>query len=474
MRFSFNWLKRHLSTDLSIQEIADKLTSIGLEVENIEDPTEIFENFKLVQIESSEKHPNADNLHVCVVKDSDGNKMRIVCGAQNARTGLKTVLALPGAKIPYSGEVLKKSKIRGVESEGMMCSYRELSVQSKDDKIIEIDDKVDLKTPVGEALDYGNGIIDASITPNRGDCFSIMGIARDLAAAGAGNFMAAEKVVCKSSFKFPLRINYDTSAACSQYAPMLAFRVIRGIKNGDSPQWLKSLLKAAEMNSVSAVVDMANWLMKDIGRPLHIYDLNKIKGSLSIRFTRNKESFIDLKENSHVLLQDTLIAADEESPLCLLGIIGSTKAACDEHTTDILIESALFDPIFIARTGMFLNITTDSRAIFERGIDKASCVPGIEAISKLILDNCGGEASEIYVIGKQPSFEQRISLKKEKLHSISGYEVDWNVAKIFLKRLGLQEISSDSENVTFQIPSWRSDLNIEEDLVEEVIRMVGY
>ncbi|MDR2780874.1 MAG: phenylalanine--tRNA ligase subunit beta [Holosporaceae bacterium] len=474
MRFSFDWLRRHLHTELDIQQIADKLTSIGLEVESVNDPALIFKNFKLVQIKDATKHPDADNLKMCVVVDAAGNEFNIVCGAKNARAGLKTVLALPGAVIPSSGEVLKKSKIRGIVSEGMMCSPSELALPSKEDGIIEIDQGVDLSMFVGDALGCSGGGLDVSVTPNRGDCFSVLGIARDLAAAGAGKFIDSDQMVCVASFEFPLKISCDNSDFCCQYAPIIAFRVIRGVKNGKSPQWLKMALQSTGLNSISTLVDLSNIWMMDTGRPTHIYDLKKVKGNLEIRFAKTRESFEDIKGNQHKLLSDMLVVADEESPLCLLGVMGGKKTACDEDTTDILIESGLFDSIFVSKTGALLNITSDSRTRFERGVDKSACISGLDGITKLILDNCGGEASEVFVVGEQPKNNTVISLRKSKLRSVSGGDIDWNEAKLVLKKLGLKEIESKESESSFLVPSWRSDLSIEEDLVEEILRIVGY
>jgi phenylalanyl-tRNA synthetase beta chain len=474
MRFSFNWLKRYLSTNLSVENIADKLTAIGLEVDSVENPAAIFKNFKLAQIKNAEKHPGADNLKICVVEDFAGTVHNIVCGAKNARVGLKTILATPGAIIPSSGETLKKSKIRGIVSEGMMCSAEELAIPSKEDGIVEIDPNTDLSTPVEEVLDYDGGILDVSITPNRGDCLSVRGIARDLAAAGAGEFLARDEAICESSFKFPINIDYENSELCRRYVATIAFRVIRGVKNEDSPKWLKSALESAGLNSISMLVDLANWLMVDSGRPLHLYDLNKIKGDVRVRFAQSGEVFEDIKGDEHKLFSDMLVAADDESPLCLLGIMGGKKTACDENTTDILIESGLFNRICISKTGTLLNIASDSRARFERGIDKDSCVSGLEDITKLILENCGGEASDILIVGELPSDNREITLRKSKLDGISGSDIDWNAAKPILKKLGLKEIKSDESEAVFLPPSWRHDLNIEEDLIEEILRIIGY
>ncbi|GHT90747.1 phenylalanine--tRNA ligase beta subunit [Alphaproteobacteria bacterium] len=476
MRFTLNWLKRHLETDLDLYQIAKKLTTIGLEVESCCDPRQMFKNFKLARIERVERHPNADRLNVCIVSDAHGIKHRIVCGASNVHEGLTAVLAQPGALIPCSNEVLSKSKIRGIESEGMMCSYDELSLQSGNEShgIIDLGSDIDLSTPVGEALGFDGGILDISITPNRGDCFSIRGIARDLAAAGAGKFIVGEEISCQSSFEFPMHINYENNDACSRYAPVIAFRVIRGIKNGKSPEWLQSLFRTVGMNSISSVVDLSNLWLMDSGRPLHIYDLNKISGELSIRFAKNKERFLDLKGNRHILHQDMLVAADEKDIVCLLGVMGGIKTACDENTTDILVESGLFDPIFISRTGTFLDITSDSRTRNERGIDRDSCVPGLEAVTRAIIDVCGGTASNICVVGTHPHIDRSIRLTKKKLDLIAGYEMDWGNAKKILLKLGLKEVSSSGESSSFLVPSWRSDLSIEEDLIEEVFRIVGF
>ena len=474
MRFTFNWLKRYLSTDLDIQQISQKLTAIGLEVDKLEDPESIFKNFKLVQIECVEPHPNADRLKICVVKDASENRLNIVCGAKNVYVGLKAVLATTDAVIPSTNTVLKKNKIRGVESEGMMCSYEELGIQSDNDGIIDLGSDVDLSVSVGDVVGYDGGIFDVAITPDRGDCFSVKGIARDLAAAGAGAFINHPESACKSSFDFPIKIEYEKGDALCKYAPMMAFRVIRGIKNAESPDWLKERLKSVGINSFSAAVDLSNLCLVDSGRPIHIYDLNKIEGDLRIRFAGSKEKFVDLKGNEHLLHKDMLVSSDRNDILCLLGIMGGEKAACDLNTTDILIESALFDPIFISRTGAFLNITSDSRTRFERGIDRDSCVSGLEEISKAIVDICGGTASNIHIVGTQPNTQHNVTIRKNKLDSISGCDINWEKSKQILKRLGLKEINSQEEQSTFLIPSWRSDLNIEEDLVEEILRIVGY
>ena len=481
MRFSFNWLKKHLNTNLNLEEIANKLTSIGLEVESVINPEKIFKNFKLVQIINTEKHPDSDHLKLCMVSDAEGNQARIVCGAKNARTDLKTVLAMQGAIIPATNAVLKKSKIRGIESEGMMCSAEELAIADKDsvDGIIELPEDIDLATSVGDALGFDGGIIDVSITPNRGDCFSVRGIARDLAAAGAGNLITPEWLIEKkeeadSKFLFPIDIDYEKNEVSRQYAPMIAFQVVRGLKNGHNSAKIKMLLKCAGLNSISAIVDLANLWMIDNGRPLHIYDLKKIEGNLRIRFAHSGEKFTDLNGIEHDLKHDMLISADDGGPVCLLGVMGGAKVACDENTTDVLIESAFFDPVFISRAGTFLNLTSDSRTRFERGIDPESCVRGLTTFGETLIKNCGGTKSELFIVGEQPKNLYEVCLKKSKLWSICGFEVDWEKAKNILKKLGLVELFSSEDEITFRVPSWRSDIRIEEDLIEEVLRIIGY
>ena len=476
MRFSFNWLKKHLETKLSISQVAEKLTAIGLEVDDILDPEVAFENFKLVKVENAEKHPNADKLKLCTVIDGDGKQYQIVCGAPNARTGLTAILALPGALIPASNEVLKKSKIRGIESQGMMCSFDELAIETDEecDGIIEVPEGTDLKTSVADVLGLDGGILDVSITPNRGDCFSLKGIARDLAAAGAGKFINDEANLCKVNSGTSTEVSYEDQVIFD-YAPQMSFRAIRGLKNGESPKWLKDALRNAGINSISSVVDIANYCMVDCGTPFQIYDLDKINGNLNIRFANRGEKFTDFKGDQYVLNSNILVSEDNDhKPLCLLGIKSGNKIACDEKTTNILIESAYFDPDCIARTGIYLDAISDSRTRFERGIDREGCINSLEQVSRMILEICGGSAEKIFTIGRTTHQNKSVKLSKQKLKSVSGCDIDWNRVKSILTNLGLTMTQEDNSSATFVIPSWRHDLSIEEDLVEEVLRINGY
>ncbi|MBE6446910.1 MAG: phenylalanine--tRNA ligase subunit beta [Alphaproteobacteria bacterium] len=478
MRFSFNWLKKYLATSLSLEQITDKLTSVGLEVEEVLDPAVIFKNFKLVRIQKTEKHPNADKLQICSVIDAEGSELQIVCGAPNAREGLIAVLALPGALIPGSNEILKKSKIRGVESQGMMCSFDELGIKSDEQNhgIIEVPEGTLLTANIGDVLDFDGGIIDVSITPNRGDCFSVKGIARDLAAAGAGRFIdEVEDIRVTSDFPFPLRISVANDSSISEYAPMMSFRVIKGIKNAESPLWLKSMLNAAGLNSISAVVDLSNFCMFDIGTPFQIYDLDKIQGEMKVRFAERNEHFVDFNDKEYRLQPEMLISEDERhEPLCLLGIKSGNKITCDENTKNILIESAVFDPAAISRSGIALDVTSDSRTRFERGVDRCNRVNSLEKISKLIVDVCGGQCSEIFTLNNHRFKSPIVKLTQKKLRSVSGVDVSWDRAIDILVKLGLRLVLESIDTAEFVIPSWRYDLNIEEDLIEEVLRIDGY
>ncbi len=476
MKFSFNWLKKYLETDQSIAQVAGSLTSIGLEVDDLLDPEVAFKNFKLVKIQNADKHPNADKLKVCSVVDGDGNQHQIVCGAPNARTGLTAILALPGALIPASNEILKKSKIRGIESQGMMCSFDELAVETddKNDGIIEVPDGTDLKTSVADVLGLDGGIFDVAITPNRGDCFSVKGIARDLAAAGVGKFIDQKIDLCKVDSAIPTEVSYENRGIFS-YAPQMSFRVIQGLKNRESPKWLKDALKNAGMNSISAVVDIANYCMVDCGGPFQIYDLDKINGNLNIRFANRGEKFTDFKGDQYVLNSNILVSEDDDrKPLCLLGIKSGSKIACSEDTTNILIESAYFDPDCIARTGIYLDAISDSRTRFERGIDREGCLNSLEQVSKMILEICGGSAGEIFTINEEAPISKSRKLTQQKLKNISGCDIDWNRVKEILSTLGLTMISEDNSSAIFTVPSWRHDLSIEEDLIEEVLRINSY
>lgn len=477
MKFSINWLKRHLDTNKSISEIATVLTSIGIEVESVVDCDKIFQNFTIAKATNVQRHPNADRLRIFDALLKNGEIKHVVCGASNLREGLNVVLALPGAIIPSSGEKLKLSKIRGVQSEGMCCSFEELSLESSSDGIIELPDTIPTDAKIGDLLGLGDGIIDVSITPNRGDCFSIEGIARDLAAAGTGTLIEEETQRIKEEFDCDMNISSDEiirDEFISDNMPYCAFRAIRGLNNKNGIEEINSLLKSAGINSNSAIVDIANFLTYDKCRPFHIYDLDKINGKIELRRANHEEKFVDLKGVEHSLNSDILVASDEKEILCVLGIIGGQSCACDENTTNILIESAIFDPVYISNIGNKMNISSDSRTRFERGINNEYALDGLNLITSMIQKYCGGKASKAHIIENKKFIRKRIEFTSSKLDKLTGIKIPFNIALEILEKLEIKVIEKTAETAICEIPPFRADLNIEEDLIEEVIRIFGY
>lgn len=470
MRFSFDWLKRHLKTDKSISEIAAALTRLGLEVDSIVDANDVLRGFVLARVDNVQKHPNADKLRTCTATLADGSKRHIVCGAQNLKNGLTVVLALPGAVIPSSGDVLKCNKIRGITSEGMICSLEELGMAKCSDGILELPGDTDISSSVAEVIGYSS-ILDISITPNRGDCFCVRGVARDLAAAGCGELIALQQHAIEHLEQFKAKISVGNVFGDMPYA---VYRTITGVKNQKSPDWLRPLLQSANIRSVSAVVDFANFLMLDIGCPFHIYDLGKIKGEMQIQHAGSGREFSDLQSNSYELSSDTLIASCGTDVLCVLGIIGSNTCACDENTTDILIECAMFSQPYIFGVGTKYNVQSEARVRFERGIDSEIGSVALDKLTGYILKYCGGCASEVQTFGEKKSNIFEIELRSNKLNSIAGYDIPFETAVRILENLGLQLINKTNDSATFKTPSHRYDLKIEEDLIEEVLRIFSY
>jgi phenylalanyl-tRNA synthetase beta chain len=399
MKFTLSWLKAPLDTDADIDTISQKLTSIGLEVESVEDAGARLKDFTVAEIVSADKHPNADKLRLCMVNAGDGSApLQIVCGAPNARAGIKVVLAKPGTVIPVTGEALKIGTIRGVESRGMMCSARELLLGEDHDGIIELpaDAKVGDKAAV--ALGLTDPVIDISLTPNRGDCTAVYGIARDLAASGLGRLREGNLSPVPGSFASPIKTHVET-----EHAPMFAGRLIRGVKNGPSPQWMQDWLKAVGLRPISALVDVTNFISLDRGRPLHVYDAAKLKGDLRARLAKDGETVLALDGKTYTLDPTMVVIADDTGPQGIGGIMGGELSSCTDATTDVFVEAALFDPISIARTGRKLGIISDARYRFERGVDPEFVLPGIELATRMIQLLCGGEPSQVVVAGAPPA-----------------------------------------------------------------------
>ncbi|HEY0105315.1 MAG TPA: phenylalanine--tRNA ligase subunit beta [Rhizomicrobium sp.] len=466
MKFTLSWLKAHLDTGADVATIADKLTSIGLEVESIEDAGARLKDFVVAQVVSAEKHPNADKLKLCMVDDGSGAPVQVVCGAPNAHAGMKAVFARPGTVIPVSGEALKVGTIRGVESRGMLCSARELLLGEDHDGIIELAADATIGDNAARALGLNDPVIEINLTPNRGDCAAVHGVARDLAAAGIGRLREGDPAPVPGMFASPIQTHVETADA-----PMFAGRLIRGVRNGPSPKWLQDWLKAVGQTPRSALVDVTNFLSLDRGRPLHVFDAAKIKGDLRARLAIQGEQLLALDHKTYTLDPQMVVIADDEGAQGIGGIMGGEASSCTDATTDVFVESALFDPIAIARTGRRLGITSDARYRFERGVDPQFVVPGLELATKLILEFCGGEPSQIVVAGAAPQWRRWIEFDPDYVARLGGLHVAKSESVAILRRLGFQ--IEDGDVLKVQPPSWRPDIDGKADLVEEVVRLHG-
>ena len=474
MKLTFSWLKQYLRSDATLEQVCSVLTNIGLEVESCEDQAKSLAPFLVAKIIEAQKHESSDKLKICQVEvavDGKSNQiLQIICGAANARSGLKVAYAPIGAVIPANGMVIKKAKIAGVESNGMLCSARELGLGDADEGIIEIDEKFAIGTKITEIFNKNDAVIEINVTPNRGDCLGVYGIARDLSAAGLGELQKFSVEKKSAQFSLPIQLKNSAPELCN----FAAFRVIKNLKNCESPKWLKEQLAAVGVNSISAIVDVTNYVMLCLNRPMHAYDASKIKGALHIRLARLGEEIISLKNEEHILDEEMLVISDDEKALGIAGIIGSSNSSCDLTTTEILLEAAYFNPVSIATTGRALNILTDARYRFERGVDAASCEQGIDLATQLILEICGGEVSEIKFVEGKEIIAKKIEFDLSLIKKRTGVEVAPDKVVEILQKLefALEKISADKFVVT--IPSHRHDVEGPCDLVEEVIRIYGY
>src|ERR1700760_3024146 len=471
MKFTLSWLKAPLDTDADATAVADKLTSIGLEVESVEDAGARLKDFTVAHVISAEKHPNADKLKLCMVDTGAGEPVQVVCGAPNANTGMKAVFAKPGVVIPVSGEALKIGTIRGLESRGMLCSSRELLLGDDHSGIIELPADAAVGEPAAKALGLNDPVIDVSITPNRGDATSVYGIARDLAAAGLGRLREGDLSPVPGKFKSPVTTTLDFPAGTDNAAPMFAGRLIRGVKNGPSPKWLQDWLKAVGARPISALVDVTNFISLDRGRPLHVFDAAKLKGNLRARFAKDGEQLAALDGKTYTLDSGMVVIADDEAARGIGGVMGGEDSSCTEATTDVFVESALFDPIRIPRAGRILGILSDARYRFERGVDPEFTLPGLELATKMIMKFCGGEPSEIVIAGKVPNWTRNISFTPAAVKKLAGIDVPKDEIVRILGRLGFTVEGHDP--MTVVPPSWRGDIVGSADLVEEVVRIYG-
>jgi len=470
MKFTLSWLKEHLETDADVKTVADAMTRIGLEVEAIEDKGTHLKDFIVAHVVSADKHPNADKLKLCMV-DTGDDIVQVVCGAPNAHTGMKAVFARPGVVIPVSGEALKISTIRGVESRGMLCSQRELLLSDEHEGIIELAPDAVVGASAAEALHLDDPVIDVSLTPNRGDCTSVYGIARDLAAAGLGKLRDGTVKPVPGKFKSPKQVHLEFPRGSENACPLFAGRLVCNVKNGLSPLWLQERLRAIGLRPISVLVDVTNLITFDRGRPLHVFDADKLSGDIIVRLARDGEMLKALDGRTYALDAEMCVVGDAKAAQGLGGIMGGEDTGCSEATRNVFIESAYFDPARTAATGRKLGILSDARYRFERGIDPEFVVPGLELATKFILELCGGEASEPEIAGRVPEWRRTIPFSRARVARLAG--IDLPDAEIIHILTSLGFGVEGSRDLAVTPPSWRGDIHGPADLVEEVVRIYG-
>jgi phenylalanyl-tRNA synthetase beta chain len=473
MKFTLSWLKDHLETDATLDQICERLTAIGLEVEDVDDKA-AYKPFVIAKVLSAEKHPQADRLKVLMVdagpEVNGGKPVQVVCGAPNARAGLVGALAQPGTYVPGIDVTLAVGNIRGVESHGMMCSEKELDMSDNHDGIIDLPEDAPVGTPFASYAGLDDPVIEINLTPNRPDCTSIHGIARDLAAAGLGTLKPRAKPVLATEGETPvgLKIVLDDERLC----PGFALRLVRDVKNGPSPAWMQARLKAIGLRPINALVDITNYMTFDQGRPMHVFDAAKVKGDLTVRRALEGETVLALDQREYSLTPNTVVIADENGVESIGGIMGGEHSGCDEATTDVLIESALWDPINIAKSGRALGIITDARYRFERGVDPEYMIPGLDRTTELVLDLCGGTPAAAKVVGYKPYQPKVIDFPFFEVKRLTGLDVSTEESRHILTKLGFG-VAGEGDRVSVTVPSWRPDVDGKADLVEEVMRIHG-
>ena len=474
MKFTLSWLKAYLETDASLSVICERLTALGLEVESVKDAGQSLAPFIIAHVDEAVKHPDADRLRICTV-DTGKEKLQVICGAPNARAGIKVVLARPGDVMPDSGEALKKGVIRGVESQGMLCAVDELCIGGETTGIIELPADAPLGESFAKFAKLDDPVIEINLTPNRPDCTGVYGIARDLAAAGVGRLKPMAIAPVQGTQPDPIKVALDFPAG-DKACPLFVGRLIRNVKNGPSPAWLQQWLTAVGLRPISALVDITNFLAFDVARPLHVFDAKKLKGNIWLRPAKGGEQLAALNGKDYVMEQGMTIIGDDSGVISLAGIMGGASTSCDENTTDVFIESAYFDPARTAQTGRALQISSDARYRFERGIDPAFTVMGAELATKLVLEFCGtpqSQVCELEIAGAVPNHSRTISLDSAKCLRHSGVDVAAVEQEKILTSLGFVVVHKDGK-MGVTPPSWRPDVEGAADLVEEIIRVKGY
>lgn len=473
MKFTVEWLKDHLDTDASLDAIVDRLTMLGLEVESVSNQGAGLEKFVTAHVVEATQHPDADRLRVCRVDFGGDELVQVVCGAPNARTGMKGVFAASDLYIPGTDITLKKAEIRGVESNGMLLSEREMGISDEHDGIIDLNED----TPIGlraiDVMGLSDTVIEIAITPNRGDCLGVRGIARDLAASGLGALKTLDTSPVPGSFESPIKVHLEFDEATKDACPYFMGRYIRGVKNAESPKWLKDRLLAIGLRPISALVDITNYMTFGLNRPLHVFDADKVTGDIHVRLARPGESLAALNDKSYEIDETMTVVADDEKAEALGGIIGGEETGCTHDTVNVFLEAAYFDPIRTAVSGRKLSVISDARFRFERGIDPESLSDGIEVGTRLIQEICGGEASEPVSVGAAPQWRRTVDLRLERVKTLGGVELDAGEVIRILNVLGFN-VDRNDDVLTANVPSWRSDIVGEACLVEEVVRVHGY
>jgi phenylalanyl-tRNA synthetase beta chain len=469
MKFTLSWLKEHLDTDEPLEKLADKLTMIGLEVEHIEDRAKALSAFTIARVISAEQHPNADRLRVCMVDTGDGGApVQVVCGAPNARAGLVSVFSPPGTFIPGKNITLGVGTIRGVESRGMLCSAAELQLSEDHDGIMELAADAPIGVAYTQWAGLGDPVLEINLTPNRQDCAGVHGIARDLSAADMGKFRDPAIKPIKGEFPCPVNVTVEDATLC----PGFALRLVRGVKNGPSPEWLQKRLTSIGLRPINALVDITNFMTYDRARPLHVFDAGQVKGDLTVRRAHDGETLLALDGRTYTLDSNVCVIADDHGVESLAGIMGGEASGCSADTTDVLIESALWNEINIAHTGRKLGINSDARYRFERGVDPAFMLPGLEMATRLVMELCGGTPSENVVVGKAFGDDRVIDFPVTEVKRLAAIDVPLPEMKRILGHLGFM-VAGNGPVVKIAVPSWRSDIHGKADIVEEIVRMVG-
>ncbi len=470
MKFTLNWLKEYLDTHASLEQICETLTDIGLEVEDVVDHAALYKGLTVAKIIECEKHPNADRLNLCLVSNGT-EQIQVVCGAANVRKGLHIVLAMPGTVIPNTGQALKAGVIRGVESNGMICSESELNLTAESEGILELPDSAKVGQSFAAYMGFTDPMIEINLTPNRADCAGVYGIARDLAAKGLGQLKTVTHQPVPGLFDSAINVTIHDAQAC----PYFVGRQIKNVKNGPSPKWLQDYLRGVGMKPISALVDITNYLCIGLNRPLHVFDADKLNGNLTVRLSQDSETMDALNDKTYALDDSIIVVADTNGPQALGGMMGGMASACSETTANIFLECALFDVERIRKSGQKLQIDSDAKYRFERGVDPAFVSDGIEVATRLILDICGGEPSYTVEAGQSPDWYRTIAFDPALVAKRGGIQIDESEQLRLLMGLGCQvRPEGDRRTMDVSPPSWRNDIHIPEDLVEEILRLHGY